>query len=69
MRRLSPALLMILAAFTIPVAIEMRTVAGFLGFDLPVLAVVGFEVVMLAILLAVYLLGETEPSEDATSSR
>lgn len=69
MRRISPALLLILAAFSVPVAIEMRTVAGFFGVDLPIYAVVGFEVLVLAALGAVYLLGATEPSEDATSPR
>ncbi|MUV57035.1 CbaC protein [Halogeometricum sp. CBA1124] len=68
MRRLSPALLMVLAAFTVPVAIEMRTVAGFFGYDLPLVAVAGFELLLLGILLVVYLLGETEPADDADSA-
>ncbi|MFD1686932.1 CbaC protein [Halobellus litoreus] len=64
MRRLSPALFLVLVAFTIPVAIELRTVAGFFGVDLPFVAVVVVEVVLLAVLVAIYVMGRLTPDED-----
>jgi hypothetical protein len=64
MRRLSPALLLLLAAFTVPVAVELRTVAGFFGVDLPFVAVVAVELLMLAALVVVYVLGRLYPDEE-----
>jgi len=64
MRRLSPALFLVLVAFTIPVAIELRTVVGFFGVDLPFVAVVVVEVVLLAVLVAIYVMGRLTPDED-----
>mgnify|MGYP006302347787 FL=1 len=64
MRRLSPALFLVLVAFTIPVAIELRTVAGFFGVDPPFVAVVVVEVVLLAVLVAIYVMGRLTPDED-----
>ena len=64
MRRLSPALFLVLVAFTIPVAVELRTVAGFFGVDLPFVAVVVVEVVLLAVLVAIYVMGRLTPDED-----
>ncbi|ADQ68623.1 CbaC protein [Halogeometricum borinquense] len=60
---------MVLAAFTIPVAVEMRTVFGFFGIDLPLAAVAGFEVLLLVGLLVIYLLGEPESTGDSASPR
>jgi hypothetical protein len=64
MRRISPALFLVLAAFTIPVAVELRTVFGFFGIDLPFIAVVVFEILLLAILTAVYVLGRLSPDDE-----
>ena len=64
MRQLSPAMFLVLAAFTIPLAVEFRTVAGFFGLDLPFVAVILFEALLLAVLTAVYVLGRLTPDEE-----
>lgn len=67
MRQLSPAMYLILVAFTIPLALELRTVAGFVGIDLPVYAVVAFEIGLLVVLTAIYALGRINPDEDTAA--
>ncbi|MGQ4555562.1 CbaC protein [Halobellus sp. GM3] len=64
MRRLSPAILLLLAAFSVPVAVELRTVLGFFGVDLPFVAVVVIELLLLAALFAVYVIGRLSPDDD-----
>jgi hypothetical protein len=64
MRTIPPALLLVLAAFTVPVAVEVPTVAGFFGVDLPFAATIVLEVLMLGALVVVYVLGETTPDPD-----
>jgi hypothetical protein len=70
MRRLSPALVLVLAAFSVPVAIELRTVFGFFGIDLPLAAVAVFEVIMLGALFVAYTIGEADAkAQNGASSR
>ncbi|QCC47793.1 CbaC protein [Halobellus limi] len=64
MRRISPALFLVLVAFTVPVAVEFRTVAGFFGIELPFVAVIAFEAVLLAVITAIYVLGRLTPDEE-----
>jgi hypothetical protein len=68
MRQLSPGLFLVLVAFTIPLAVEFRTVAGFFGFDLPFISMILFEAVLLAILTGVYVLGRLTPDEDTATT-
>ncbi|MFC6873233.1 CbaC protein [Halobellus marinus] len=70
MRELPPSVFLILIAFSIPVAIELRTVAGFFGVDLPFVAVIVFEAVFLVALLIVYVMGRLspDPGDDASAS-
>ncbi|WP_049988038.1 hypothetical protein [Halobellus rufus] len=68
MRRMSPALFLVLVAFTVPVAVELRTVAGFFGVDLPFVAVVIVELLLLAAITAVYVLGRIYPDDDEAST-
>jgi hypothetical protein len=70
MRELPPSVFLILIAFSIPVAIELRTVAGFFGVDLPFVAVIVFEAVFLVALLIVYVMGRlsSDPGDDASAS-
>jgi hypothetical protein len=67
MKRLKPAVVLVLVAFSIPVAVELRTVAGFFGVDLPILAVVAFEVVVLALIFGAYILGELQGDEESAA--
>ena len=64
MRRISPALFLVLAAFTVPVVVELRTVAGFFGVDLSWVAVIVFELLLLGALVAVYVLGRLSPDDE-----
>ncbi|MFD1600939.1 CbaC protein [Halobellus rarus] len=64
MRRISPALFLVLVAFTVPLAVEFRTFAGFFGIELPFIAVIVFEAVLLAVLTAIYVLGRITPDEE-----
>ncbi|RLM53220.1 CbaC protein [Halobellus sp. Atlit-31R] len=68
MRQISPALFLVLVAFTIPVAVELRTVFGFFGIDLPLIAVVLFEIVLLGTLIAVYVLGRISPDDEGAAT-
>jgi hypothetical protein len=62
--RLSPAGAMILVAFSIPVAIELRTLFALFGVDLPLAAVAVFEVVMLAAIFALLRLSRGADEDD-----
>jgi hypothetical protein len=68
MRRLSPAAVLVLVAFSVPVAIELRTVAGFFGIDLPLVAVVVFEAVVLGIIFVLYTLGQVQGDEEESAT-
>ena len=50
--RISKEALAILLAFTVPVAVQFRTVTGFLGFEAGVVETVLFGVVLVALILA-----------------
>jgi len=63
MRQLSPAAFLVLAAFTVPLAVELRTAAGLFGVELPFVAVVVFEAGLLLVLTTVYLLGRLSPDD------
>lgn len=55
--------LLVLVAFSIPVAIELRVLLGFFGVELPLAAVAVFEAVLLAaIAFAHYRDGESKPT-------
>ncbi|MFC7081585.1 CbaC protein [Halorussus caseinilyticus] len=54
---ISRAGLLVLVAFSIPVAVELRVLFGFFGVDLPLAAVVVFEAVFLLAIAVVYNLG------------
>ncbi|WP_276299872.1 CbaC protein [Halorussus lipolyticus] len=54
---LSRAQLLVLVAFSIPVAIELRVLFGFFGIDLPLVAVVAFEAVFLLLIAVAYMVG------------
>ena len=51
---LTRAGVLVLAAFSVPVAIELRTLFGIFGVDLPLAAVAVFEAVLLAAIAVVY---------------
>lgn len=68
MRQLSPAAFLVLAAFTIPVAVELRTAAALFGVKLPFVAVVVFEAALLLVLTAVYVLGRVSPDDGGTTT-
>jgi len=61
--RLSPAGAMILVAFSIPVAIELRTLFSLFGVDLPLAAVAVFELVMLAGIFVLFRLSRRADEE------
>jgi len=67
MRRMSSALFLVLVAFTVPIAVELRTVAGFFGVELPFIAVIIVELLLLAVITAVYVLGRITPDDDEPS--
>jgi hypothetical protein len=60
-RRLTKGGLLVVVAFSVPLFVELRTVAGFVGVDLPWVAVGVLAVLFYAALLLVYYLGQ-EPS-------
>ena len=71
MKRLSSTAVLVLAAFTVPLAVELRTVAGFFGVELSTGAVILFEVVLLAIIFGVYTVGQVygeDPEESVESA-
>jgi hypothetical protein len=68
MRQLSPAAFLVLAAFTVPLAVEFRTIVGFFGVELPFVAVVVFEATLLLVLTAVYVLGRLSPDDGGTAT-
>jgi len=51
---LTRAGVLVLAGFSVPVAIELRTLFGIFGVDLPLAAVAVFEAVLLAAIAVVY---------------
>lgn len=51
---LTRAGVLVLAAFSVPVAIELRTLFGIFGVDLPLAAVAVFEAVLLAAIAVAY---------------
>lgn len=55
---LTRAGVLVLAAFSIPVAIELRTLFGFFGVELPLVAVAAFEAVLLGAILVAYARGD-----------
>lgn len=62
--KLTRAGVLILVAFSVPVAIELRTVFGLFGIDLPLAAVGVFEVILVAAILVTYAI--TAEPETAT---
>lgn len=54
MTRLTPGGLLILAAISIPFALELRTVAAIFGFELSLVAVVVIEAAFLGLLFLAY---------------
>lgn len=62
--KLTPAGALILVAFSIPVAIELRTLFGFFGVELPLTAVAVFEAVLLVAIAVTY--GLSDESKNAT---
>ncbi|WP_396610237.1 CbaC protein [Haloferax sp. S1W] len=52
--RFTKAQALILIAFSVPVAIELRTVAGFFNYELPLIGVVVIEFLFLALLFVLY---------------
>ena len=65
MRELSRGGLLIIVAFSIPLFVELRTVAGFVGVDLPLSAVAVLAVLFYAGLLLAYYL--SKPVEGAAA--
>jgi hypothetical protein len=63
-KRLTKGGLLIVVAFSIPLFVELRTVAGFVGVELPWIAVGVLAVLFYAALLLVYYLGQ-EPAAAA----
>ncbi|WP_135830282.1 CbaC protein [Halorussus halobius] len=51
---LTRAGVLVLVGFSVPVAIELRTLFGILGVELPLVAVAGFEVALLAAIAVAY---------------
>jgi hypothetical protein len=58
MRPLTRGGLLILVAFSIPLFVELRTVAGFFGIDLPLVGVAVLAVLFYAGLLLAYYLSQ-----------
>jgi hypothetical protein len=52
--RITAAGALILIAVSIPIAIELRTVFGFFGVDVPIVAIAILEVVFLVAVLVAY---------------
>lgn len=51
---MSRAQVLVLVAFSIPIAIEFRVLFGFFGVELPLAVVAVFEAIFLAIIALVY---------------
>lgn len=62
--KLTRAKLLVLAAFSVPVAVELRVLFGFFGVELPLAAVVAFEAVFLLAIAVAYSVG-VEPRSAA----
>ncbi|WP_135823248.1 CbaC protein [Halorussus ruber] len=54
--KMTRAKLLVMIAFSIPIAIELRVLFGFFGIDLPLLAVVVFEAVFLVLIAVTYMI-------------
>ncbi|KAB1188994.1 MULTISPECIES: CbaC protein [Haloferax] len=52
--KLTKARALVIIAFSIPVAIELRTVAGFFNIELPLLAVAVIEFLFLGLMFVLY---------------
>lgn len=52
--RLTKATSLIIIAISVPIAIELRTVAGFFNIDLPLIAVAVIEFLFLALMFVLY---------------
>jgi hypothetical protein len=69
MKRLSPTAVVVLVAFSVPVAVELRTVAAFVGVTLSTEAVILFETLVLTLIFGAYTLGQVfgETEDEAAS--
>lgn len=54
MRSITPGGLLVLAAISIPFALEIRTVFGFVGIEIPLLPIVILEGIFLGLLFIAY---------------
>ncbi|WP_411962844.1 CbaC protein [Haloferax sp. YSMS24] len=52
--KLTKATSLIIIAISVPIAIELRTVAGFFNIDLPLIAVAIIEFLFLALMFVLY---------------
>lgn len=64
MRRLTKGGLLVVVAVSIPLFVELRTVAGFFGVELPLAAVGALAALFYAALLLAYYLGQ-DPAASA----
>lgn len=62
--KLTRAKLLVLVAFSVPVAVELRVLLGFFGVELPLTAVIAFEAVFLLAIAVAYMLS-AEPKSAA----
>jgi hypothetical protein len=62
--KLTRAKLLVLVAFSVPVAVELRVLFGFFGVELPLTAVIAFEAVFLLAIAVAYMLS-AEPKSAA----
>ncbi|KAB1191998.1 MULTISPECIES: hypothetical protein [Haloferax] len=61
--KLTKARALVIIAFSVPIAIELRTVAGFFNIDLPLIAIAVIEFLFLALMFVLYgLYGEGSES-------
>ncbi|WP_416839133.1 CbaC protein [Haloferax sp. DFSO52] len=61
--RLTKATSLIIIAISVPIAIELRTIAGFFNIELPLIAVAVIEFLFLALMFVLYgLYGENSES-------
>ena len=61
--KMTRAKLLVLVAFSVPVAVELRVLFGFFGVELPLAAVLVFEAILLAAsALAYYRSGKSNPT-------
>ncbi|WP_115863428.1 CbaC protein [Halorussus litoreus] len=63
--RLTPAGALVLVAFSVPVAIELRTLFGIFGVALPLASVVVFEAVLLAAIAVAYVASSDSDADAA----